>query len=125
MSDGDRSISLTVSRDKVVERASPLQRPATGKPPALADNNSLVAGLTKSFSFDVGEANRKISTRKIQSRLAKTPASAPAVDSRVSLRRTMESPEPALTYNNAEWGLLDDCRYAALERFIVTAKRGF
>ena len=48
MSDGDRSMSLTVSRDKVVERATPPQRPATGKAPALADNDSLVAALTKS-----------------------------------------------------------------------------
>lgn len=48
MSDGDRSMSLTVSRDKVVERATPPQRPAMGKAPALADNDSLVAALTKS-----------------------------------------------------------------------------
>ena len=54
MSDGDRSMSLTVSRDKVVERATPPQRPATGKAPALADNDSLVAALTKSFSFGIG-----------------------------------------------------------------------
>jgi hypothetical protein len=56
MSDGDRSMSLTVSRDKVVERATPPQWPATGKAPTLADNGSLVAALTKSFSFDIGEA---------------------------------------------------------------------
>ena len=31
MCDGDRSMSLTVSRDKVVERATPPQRPAMGK----------------------------------------------------------------------------------------------
>ena len=40
MSDGDRSMSLTVSRDKVVERATPPQWPATGKAPTLADNGS-------------------------------------------------------------------------------------
>ena len=124
MSDGDGSISLTVSRDKVVERAAPLQRPATGKAPALADNDSLVAALTKSFSFDIGEANRKISIGEIQSRLANATAAKPAVGS-ANLRRALELPDPAVTYNNAEWVLLDDCRCAALDGFIVTAKRGF
>lgn len=125
MSDGDRSISLTVSRDKVVERAAPPQRPATGKAPALADNDSLVAALTKSFSFDIGEANRKISTREIQSHLPKATASKPAVGSGENLRLALGLPEPAVTHNNAEWVLLDDCRCAALDGFIVTAKRGF
>ena len=125
MSDGDGSISLTVSRDKVVERAAPPQRPATGKAPALADNDSLVAALTKSFSFDIGEGNRKISTREIQSHLTNAAASKPAVGSGANLRLALELPEPAVTYNNAEWVLLDDCRCAALDGFIVTAKRGF
>lgn len=125
MSDGDRSMSLTVSRDKVVERATPPQRPATGKAPALADNDSLVAALTKSFSFDIGEGNRKISTREIQSHLTNAAASKPAVGSGANLRRALELPEPAVTYNNAEWVLLDDCRYVALDGFMVTAKRGF
>ncbi|MEK6803692.1 MAG: hypothetical protein AABZ34_13675 [Nitrospirota bacterium] len=58
MSDGDRSVSLTVSRDKVAERATPPQRPATGKAPALADNDSLVAALTKSFSIETGRRLR-------------------------------------------------------------------
>ena len=124
MSDGDGSISLTVSRDKVVERAAPPQRPATGKAPALADNDSLVAALTKSFSFDIGEANRKISIGEIQSHLANATAAKPAVGS-ANLRRALELPDPAVTYNNAEWVLLDDCRCAALDGFIVTAKRGF
>lgn len=124
MSDGDGSVSLTVSRDKVVERAAPPQRPATGKAPALADNDSLVAALTKSFSFDIGEANRKISIGEIQSHLANATAAKPAVGS-ANLRRALELPDPAVTYNNAEWVLLDDCRCAALDGFIVTAKRGF
>ena len=124
MSDGDGSISLTVSRDKVVERAAPPQRPATGKAPALADNDSLVAALTKSFSFDIGEANRKISIGEIQSHLAYVTAAKPAVGS-ANLRWAVELPDPAVTYNNAEWVLLDDCRCAALDGFIVTAKRGF
>ena len=125
MSDGDRSMSLTVSRDKVVERATPPQRPATGKAPALADNDSLVAALTKSFSFDIGEGNRKISTREIQSHISNATAAKPAVGSGANLRRVLELPEPAVTYNNAEWVLLDDCRCAALDGFMVTAKRGF
>ncbi|CBK42516.1 protein of unknown function [Nitrospira defluvii] len=124
MSDGDGSISLTVSRDKVVERAAPPQRPATGKAPALADNDSLVAALTKSFSFDIGEANRKISIGEIQSHIANATAAKPAVGS-ANPRRALELPDPAVTYNNAEWVLLDDCRCAALDGFIVTAKRGF
>ena len=124
MSDGDGSISLTVSRDKVVERAAPPQRPATGKAPALADNDSLVAALTKSFSFDIGEANRKISIGEIRLHLANATAAKPAVGS-ANLRRALELPDPAVTYNNAEWVLLDDCRCAALDGFIVTAKRGF
>ena len=124
MSDGDGSISLTVSRDKVVERAAPPQRPATGKAPALADNDSLVAALTKSFSFDIGEANRKISIGEIQSHLANATAAKPAVGS-ANLRWAVELPDPAVTYNNAEWVLLDDCRCAALDGFMVTAKRGF
>jgi len=124
MSDGDGSVSLTVSRDKVVERAAPPQRPATGKAPALADNDSLVAALTKSFSFDIGEANRKISIGEIRLHLANATAAKPAVGS-ANLRRALELPDPAVTYNNAEWVLLDDCRCAALDGFIVTAKRGF
>ena len=124
MSDGDGSISLTVSRDKVVERAAPPQRPATGKAPALADNDSLVAALTKSFSFDIGEANRKISIGEIRLHLANATAAKPAVGS-ANLRWAVELPDPAVTYNNAEWVLLDDCRCAALDGFIVTAKRGF
>ena len=124
MSDGDGSISLTVSRDKVVERAAPPQRPATGKAPALADNDSLVAALTKSFRFDIGEANRKISIGEIRLHLANATAAKPAVGS-ANLRRALELPDPAVTYNNAEWVLLDDCRCAALDGFIVTAKRGF
>ncbi|MGB4886276.1 MAG: DUF1353 domain-containing protein, partial [Nitrospira sp.] len=52
-------------------------------------------------------------------------AAKPAVGSGANLRRVLELPEPAVTYNNAEWVLLDDCRCAALDGFIVTAKRGF
>ena len=125
ISDGARSISLTVSRDKVVERTAAPQRPATGKAPALADNDSLVAALTKSFNFDIGEANRTISIGEVQSHLTNATASKPAVGPGANLRRTLELPEPAVTYNNAEWVLLDDCRYVALDGFIVTVKRGF
>jgi hypothetical protein len=62
--------------------------------------------------------------REIQSHIANATAAKPAVGS-ANLRRALELPEPAVTYNNAEWVLLDDCRCAALDGFIVTAKRGF
>lgn len=125
MRDGDRLLSLRVSRDQVVEHAPPLQRPSTGMAPTLTDNDSLVSALTKSHSFDIGEANRKTSTRDIQSQLVKAAASAAAHDSVAHLRRMVELPDPAVTYKGPEWVVLDDCRCAALDGFTVTVKRGF
>jgi len=125
ISDGDRSIVLAVSRDKVVEQAASSPRFSMGKAPALADNESLVAALTKSFSFDLGEANRKISTGEIHAQLTKSLAAQRPVDFEANVHRTMELPEPAVTYKDPDWVVLADCRCTALDGFIVTVKQGF
>ncbi|ULA62961.1 MAG: hypothetical protein LZF86_80131 [Nitrospira sp.] len=125
LSDGDRSIVLKVSRDQVVEQAAPLPRSLTGKTPTLADNESLVAMATNSFSFDIGEANRNISTSEIHAQFTKAAASTQAGDAKAALRPAMELLEPAVTYRSPDWIVLADCQYAALDGFTVTVKQGF
>ena len=125
MCDGDRSMSLTVSRDKVVERATSPQRPATGQAPALAANDSLVAALTKSFSVGIGAANRKISICEIQSHISKPPAAKPPVGSRPNLPRALEVPAPSGTGQYHATGLPADWRVAAIGWVMVGDNASF
>lgn len=66
LTEGDSAIALVVSREKVVKRLTPTDPSATRKAHTLADNNSLIAGLTKTFTFDLGEANRNITSADVQ-----------------------------------------------------------
>lgn len=125
LTDNDRHLSLVVSRDGVVEKAAPIAPSATRKAPALADNNSLSALATNTFTFDVGEADRQIKPAYVQAQMAKS-AKARAD---TSLERPMRSapgvPVPKVSYDGDEWVLADDCTYAANDGFIITAKGGF
>ena len=122
LTDGGRTVSLVVSREKVVESAAPVKPSATGTSPMPAENHSLVAALTKTFTFDIGEANRKISSADVHVHVRNA-----------SKQKTMAGveplipglPNPAVTYNGQDWILAEDCRYAALDGCVVTAKSGF
>ncbi len=121
LTDRGRTLSLVVTRDRVVEREAPSKSPMAGSPPTLADNDSLVAALTNTYAFDLGEANRKITSADLRAHV------------RDAATRTVEHgaaaipalPVPVLTHDGRLWVLAEDCRYAALDGSHLTVKRGF
>ncbi len=112
LTDGGRAVSLVVSREKVVENDSPGTPSARGQSKSLTDNNSLVAALTKTFAFDVGEANRKISSSDIQGRVKNAGMQKTMVDTEPSV---LKLPNPVVTHDGRDWILAEDCCYAALD----------
>ena len=122
LTDGGRAVSLLVSREKVVENDSPGTQSARGQSKSLTDNNSLVAALTKTFAFDIGEANRKISSSDIQSRVKTAAMQKTMVATESSV---LKMPNPVVTHDGRDWILAEDCCYAALDGCVITAKRGF
>lgn len=125
LTDNERAISLIVSRDKVVENAAPIEPSATRESPSLADNNSLIAIITNTFTFDLGEANRQITTADVQAQIAKVANKKTDALPERQTPSASGSPNPAVTYNGADWILADDCRYITNDEVTITVKRGF
>lgn len=59
LNDGGRTLALLVSREKVIERPVPAAPSSTGHSPSLSDNKTLVATMTNTYSFDLGEADQE------------------------------------------------------------------
>ncbi len=125
LTEGDRAMSLVVSREHVVDRATPIEPSTTRKPRALADNDSLIAGLTKTFSFDIAEANRNIPSAEIHAHITRAAVRKTVAGSERDMRSASELPNPTVSFNGSEWILADDCVYAALDGCTVTVKNGF
>lgn len=122
LNEGGRTLALLVSREKVIESPVSAAPSSARRSPSLSDNKSLMAALTNSYSFDLGEADRNITAVEVQVLVkgagtrSKAPAAAP-------LQSAL--PKPAVTYEAPDWILLEDCRYVALDGWSITAKRGF
>ena len=121
VTDQGRTLSLVVTRDRVVESELPAKSSWAGTSRTLADNNSLVAALTNSYAFDLGEANRKISSADLRVHL-KDAAKKTAGDGAAAIPAL---PVPVLTHDGRLWVLAEDCRYATLDGSHLTVKRGF
>ena len=121
LTDQGRTLSLVVSREKVVESAAPTKAPKTGAASTLAGNHTLVAAVTKTFAFDLGEAHRNISSAEVQAHLKH--AADRIVVAGADALPTL--PIPVLTHDGRLWVVAEDCRYVALDGCIITAKRGF
>jgi hypothetical protein len=92
LTEGDRAISLIVSRDRVVEGALPVVRLPTAKPQTLVDNDSLIAGITKTFNFDLGEVARNIAPAEIHRHITKAIKRKTAVGSERHVTSVSELP---------------------------------
>lgn len=122
LNEGGRTLALLVSREKVIEGPVHAASSSTGRSASLLGNRSLVDTVTNSYSFDLGEADRKISEADVQEQIrGATAGSTPSAAA--PLRSTL--PQPVITYEAPDWILMDDCRYAALDGWSITAKRGF
>ena len=119
--DQGRTLSLVVSREHVAERAAPASGPAPRTSSTLADNHTLVAALTKTFAYDLGQANRKISVADVQTHLKQ--AARQTVRDGAELISTL--PDPVVKHDGQLWVVAEDCRYAGLDGGIIIAKRGF
>lgn len=122
LNQGDRRLALLVSRENVIERPVPAAPSSTGRSPSLSDNKSLVAAVTNTYSFDLGEVNRNISAADVQGQVRR-PITGSTPSAAAPLRSAL--PQPAVTYEEPDWILLEDCRYAASDGWSITAKRGF
>lgn len=121
LTDQGQTLSLVVTRDRVVEREAPAKPPRLGTASTLADNDSLVAALTNTYGFDLGEANRKISSADLRAHVRDT-AKQPATDGAAAIPAL---PIPVLTHDGRLWVVAEDCRYATLDGSHLTVKRGF
>lgn len=121
LSDQGRTLSLVVSREHVTESAPPAKSPTGGVSSRLADNHSLVAALTKTFVFDLGQANRNISAADVQRHF--THAARQSRRDEADLIPNV--PDPVVKHDGHLWVVAEDCRYVALDGCIITAKRGF
>ena len=109
--DQGRTLSLVVSREHVAERAAPASGPAPRTSSTLADNQTLVAALTKTFAYDLGQANRKISVADVQTHLKQ--AARQTVRDGADLIPTL--PDPVVKHDGQLWVVAEDCRYVALD----------
>ncbi|MCW5799949.1 MAG: hypothetical protein LZF60_340100 [Nitrospira sp.] len=121
LTDQGRTLSLVVSRENVAESAAPAKAPAPGASSTLADNQTLVAALTKTFTYDLGQANRNISVADVQTHLK----NAARQTARDEADLVPKLPVPVVTHDGHLWVVAEDCRYAALDGSAITAKRGF
>ncbi len=122
LTEGGRGIALLVNREKVVERAAPVTLSSGSLSARFPDNKSLVAAVTNTFTFDIGEANRKISPADVQVHVL---SAAQHTKAAAAGRLGSDLPDPAVTYDGRDWILAGDCRYVALDGFAITARSGF
>ena len=120
LTENGRSISLTINSTSVIKSDAP-----TRKTRSVSDNKSLIARVTNTYSFDVGDINRKVDTDDIQAQIK---ASDKKTDDRP--KRGMRSaapglPNPAIKYIGDNWLLTEDCVYTTNDDFTITAKSGF
>lgn len=131
LTENGRSISLTIDRNSVVETDLPVEQRSMRKTRLRSGNKSLIAGVTNSFSFNIGDINRQVKTDDIEAQINK--ASNEKTDDKP--KRIMRSsgadvappslPNPAIKYIGDNWRLAEDCVYTTNDDFTITAKSGF
>ncbi len=131
LTENNRSISLKIDRHKVVK--SYLADGGARKTHSQSDNKSLVALVTNSFSFDIGDINRQIHPNDVQAQI--TYASGKKNDDKPldkigsGALKTSEPPtglpDPAVKYKNNLWILAEDCGYTTNDGFMITVKGGY
>lgn len=119
---GGRTLALRVSLEQVDEEPAPTAFSSPRGSSSRSDNTSLVAAMTNTYSFDLGETNRKIASRDVHRLLMGAATRSPA-SAAVPLQPAL--PNPAVTFDDPDWILVDDCCYVALDGSVLTAKRGF
>lgn len=118
--ENDRSISLTIDRSSVIKSDSP-----TRKTRSRSGNKSLIARVTNTYSFDIGDINRQVGPNDIEAQIK---ASDEKTDDRPKRRMRSSSPglpNPAIKYIGDNWLLVEDCVYTTNDDFTITAKSGF
>jgi len=122
LNQGGRTLSLLVSREKVGESPVSAAPSSARRLPSRSDNRSLVATVTNTYSFDLGEADRNVSPTDVQLHISGV-ATGSTPPTAAPLRSAL--PRPVVTYEAPDWVLMEDCRYAAFDGWSITAKRGF
>jgi hypothetical protein len=120
LTENDRSISLIIDRNSVVQAGSP-----TRKTRSRSDNKILIAYATHNYSFDIDVINRQIRTDDIEAQIK---ASHQATHDRPKRKMRSSSrslPNPAIKYIGNNWVLNEDCVYTTNDNFTITAKSGF
>ena len=84
----------------------------------------IVAGIIKTFSFDIGEANRKFAHDEIHEHITRAADKKSVAGSERHLRAVWRLPNPTIRYNGSEWILVDDCAYAALDGCTIQSNAG-
>lgn len=131
--ENDRSLSLTINRNSVVEGDLPIDERASWKTRSPFDDKSLTARPADTFSFDIVDINRHIRTEDIEAQInkhsvekegdrlkRKTRSLSPVTDF-----ASPSFPNPAVKYIGDNWLLAEDCIYTTNDGFTIIAKSGF
>src|SRR5687768_5013338 len=120
LTENGRSLTLSVGRDSVVKNDAPrvprVARGTRGRPDATVGRG---AGAADSYSFDVGDINRRVSNDHVEAQI-KEHEDVKAGDRSGRVMRTAGRghtpsakgvPDPVITYVGDTWVLHEDCTY--------------
>lgn len=124
LSEGDRAISLNITRDKVTSTELPSAEGAPIKY-TLADNERLSAIVTHHYHFDMSDINRHIKPQDIEVERKKPSSQTTPPDTPLTAAPPPGLPDPAVRFILGNWVLAEDCAYTTNDHITLTAKRGF
>lgn len=133
LTENDRSLSLTINRDSVVESGSPVDRRAPRERRSPFDKNIFIPRQPAAFSFDIGDINQQVEAGDIAAQINRYSVNKGGSGTDVK-KRSMSPfdafpppglPNPAIKYIGGDWILGEDCVYNTNDGFTITAKTGF
>ena len=123
--DGDRQMTLVFSGGNVSKTLGTTVSQPDQKPVSLADNDSLVAAVQGSYSFDLRQADREISSTEVREQRAKA-SPLRVSDEKIQARLAAGLPLTEISQMGGdEYFLISDCPYRANDGFTITALKGF
>jgi hypothetical protein len=133
LTENDRSISLTINHSRVVEGDLPIDVRASRKTRSPFDKNGLTTRPAETFSFDIVDINRHVSTDDIEAQINKHSVEKERGRLKPKSRSMSHTaafvapglPNPAIRYIGDNWLLAEDCVYGTNDGFMITAKSGF
>lgn len=124
LSENDRAISLSITRDNVTRTDVPSKEVAP-RAHSLADNETLPAQIAQRYHFDLGELDRHVKPKDIEAERTQPSGRSANLATSHTAGLPPGLPNPAVHFILGNWVLAEDCVYTTNDAITLTAKRGF